>query len=74
MGRLACVLFLGERFTVSRAGTILLDFSCADHPAARHRGVPAGGARRAVASLGYAASNIGTKKLIPVQSTLAILF
>ena len=69
------VLFLGERFTVSRAGTIVLGFLGvliilrpgieAFQPAAL--GVLA-------ASLGYAISNIGTKKLIPVQSTIAILF
>jgi drug/metabolite transporter (DMT)-like permease len=69
------VLFLGERFTVSRAGSIVLGFLGmliilrpgieAFQPAAL--GV-------LVASFGYAASNIGTKKLIPVQSTLAILF
>jgi drug/metabolite transporter (DMT)-like permease len=72
---LLAVLFLGERFTVSRAGTIALGFLGvliilrpgieAFQPAAL--GV-------LVASLGYAASNIGTKKLIPVQSTIAILF
>jgi len=69
------VIFLGERFTVSRAGSIVLGFIGvliilrpgieAFQPAAL--GV-------LVASFGYAASNIGTKKLIPVQSTLAILF
>jgi drug/metabolite transporter (DMT)-like permease len=72
---LLAVLLLGERFTVSRAGSILLGFLGvliilrpgieAFQPAAL--GV-------LVASLGYAASNIGTKKLIPVQSTIAILF
>lgn len=72
---LLAVLFLGERFTLSRAGTIVLGFLGvliilrpgieAFQPAAL--GV-------LVASLGYAASNIGTKKLIPVQSTIAILF
>jgi len=69
------VLFLGERFTVSRAGSIVLGFLGvliilrpgieAFQPAAL--GVLA-------ASLGYAISNIGTKKLIPVQDTIAILF
>jgi drug/metabolite transporter (DMT)-like permease len=72
---LLAVLFLGERFTVSRAGSIVLGFLGvliilrpgieAFQPAAL--GVLA-------ASLGYAISNIGTKKLIPVQSTIAILF
>ncbi len=69
------VLFLGEKMTVSRAGTIVLGFLGvliilrpgieAFQPAAL--GV-------LLASLGYAISNIGTKKLIPVQSTIAILF
>jgi drug/metabolite transporter (DMT)-like permease len=69
------VLFLGEKMTVSRAGTIALGFLGvliilrpgieAFQPAAL--GV-------LLASLGYAISNIGTKKLIPVQSTIAILF
>jgi len=72
---LLAVLFLGERFTVSRAGSIALGFLGvlvilrpgieAFQPAAL--GV-------LLASLGYAVSNIGTKKLIPVQSTVAILF
>ena len=72
---LLAVLFLGERFTVSRAGSIAMGFLGvliilrpgieAFQPAAL--GV-------LLASLGYAVSNIGTKKLIPVQSTLAILF
>ncbi|MGB9368118.1 MAG: DMT family transporter [Xanthobacteraceae bacterium] len=72
---LLAVLFLGERFTVSRAGTIVFGFIGvlvilrpgveAFQPAAI--GV-------LVASLGYAVSNIATKKLIPVQSTIAILF
>ena len=72
---LLAVLFLGERFTASRAGSIVLGFFGvliilrpgieAFQPAAL--GV-------LVASLGYAVSNIGTKKLIPVQSTIAILF
>ncbi len=69
------VLLLGERFTTSRVGSIVLGFLGvllilrpgieAFQPAAL--GV-------LVASLGYAASNIATKKLIPVQSTIAILF
>jgi drug/metabolite transporter (DMT)-like permease len=69
------VLLLGERFTLSRAGSIALGFVGvliilrpgieAFQPAAL--GV-------VVASLGYAVSHIGTKKLIPVQSTIAILF
>jgi drug/metabolite transporter (DMT)-like permease len=72
---LLAVLLLGERFTLSRAGTIVLGFLGvliilrpgieAFQPAAI--GV-------LIASLGYAASNIATKKLIPVQSTIAILF
>jgi len=72
---LLAVLLLGERFTASRAGTIVLGFLGvlvilrpgieAFQPAAL--GV-------LVASFGYAASNIATKKLIPVQSTIAILF
>src|SRR5256885_14313193 len=72
---LLAVLLLGERFTVSRAGTIVLGFLGvililrpgieAFQPAAL--GV-------LLASFGYAVSNIATKKLIPVQSTIAILF
>ena len=72
---LLAVLLLRERFTVSRAGSILLGFTGvlvimqpgleAFQPAAL-----------AVlgASLGYAISNIATKKLVPVQHTIAILF
>jgi drug/metabolite transporter (DMT)-like permease len=69
------VMLLGERFTISRVGSIVLGFLGvllilrpgieAFQPAAI--GV-------LVASFGYAASNIATKKLIPVQSTIAILF
>jgi drug/metabolite transporter (DMT)-like permease len=69
------VLFLGERFTVSRAGSIALGFLGvlvilrpgfeAFHPAAL---------AVLAASFGYAASNIATKKLVPVQATIAILF
>ena len=69
------VLLLGERLTMSRAGSIVLGFLGvliilrpgieAFQPAAL--GVVA-------ASLGYAISSICTKKLIPVQSTIAILF
>ena len=45
---LLAVLFLGERFTLSRAGTIVLRLHRrAGDPAARHRGVPAGRDRRA---------------------------
>ena len=72
---LLAILLLGERFTLSRAGSIVLGFLGvliilrpgieAFQPAAI--GV-------LIASLGYAASNIATKKLIPVQSTIAILF
>jgi drug/metabolite transporter (DMT)-like permease len=69
------VLLLGERFTVSRAGSIALGFAGvliimrpgleAFQPAAL-----------AVlgASFGYAVSNIATKKLLAVQNTIAILF
>jgi len=69
------ILFLGERLTLTRAGSIALGFLGvliilrpgieAFQPAAI--GVLA-------ASLGYAISSIGTKKLIPVQDTIAILF
>jgi drug/metabolite transporter (DMT)-like permease len=69
------VLFLGERFTLSRGGSIACGFLgvliilrpgiAAFQPAAL--GV-------LVASLGYAISSICTKKLIPVQSTIAIIF
>ena len=72
---LLAVLFLGERFTVSRAGTIALGFVGvlfilrpgfeAFQPAAL---------AVLFASFGYAASNIATKKLVPVQHTIAILF
>src|ERR1043165_1898746 len=72
---LLAVVLLGERFTVSRAGTIVRGFLGvlvilrpgieAFQPAAL--GV-------LIASFGYAASNIATKKLIPVQSTIAIIF
>src|SRR4029077_20389306 len=72
---LLAVVLLGERFTLGRAGTIVLGFLGvlvilrpgieAFQPAAL--GV-------LVASFGYAASNIATKKLIPVQSTIAIIF
>jgi drug/metabolite transporter (DMT)-like permease len=69
------VLLLGERLTLSRAGSIVLGFAGvlvimrpgleAFQPAA----LAALGA-----SLGYAVSNIATKKLVPVQHTIAILF
>jgi drug/metabolite transporter (DMT)-like permease len=69
------VLLLGERFTVSRAGSIALGFLGvliilrpgieAFQPAAL---------AVLAASLGYAVSNIATKKLVPVQATIAILF
>jgi len=72
---LLAVLILGERLTLSRAGSIVLGFFGvliilrpgieAFQPAAL--GVIA-------ASLGYAISSIATKKLIPVQDTIAILF
>jgi drug/metabolite transporter (DMT)-like permease len=72
---LLAVIMLGERFSISRAGCIALGFAGvlvimrpgfeAFQPAAL-----------AVlgASLGYAISNIATKKLVPVQQTIAILF
>jgi drug/metabolite transporter (DMT)-like permease len=72
---LLAVLLLGERFTVSRAGTIVLGFLgvlIILRPGIEAFQPAAIGAL--VASLGYAASNIATKKLIPVQSTIAILF
>jgi drug/metabolite transporter (DMT)-like permease len=72
---LLAVLLLGERFTLRRAGSIVLGLIGvlvilrpgveALNPAAL---------AVLVASFGYAASNIATKKLIPVQSTIAILF
>jgi drug/metabolite transporter (DMT)-like permease len=72
---LLAVLFLGERFTVSRAGTIVLGllgvliilrpgFEAFQPAALAVLG----------ASFGYAVSNIATKKLVPVQHTIAILF
>ena len=69
------VLFLGEKMTVSRAGTIALGFLGVViilRPGIEAFQLAALGVL--VASLGYAASNIATKKLIPVQSTIAILF
>jgi drug/metabolite transporter (DMT)-like permease len=72
---LLAVVFLGERFTVSRAGTIVLGFLgvlVILRPGIEAFQPAAIGAL--VASFGYAVSNIGTKKLIPVQSTIAILF
>lgn len=72
---LLAVLILGERFTLSRGGSIVLGLIgvvvilrpgiAAFQPAAL---------AVLVASFGYAASNIATKKLIPVQDTIAILF
>ena len=69
------VLFLGERFTLSRAGSIVLGLLGvliilrpgieAFQPAAL---------AVLAASFGYAVSNIATKKLVPVQATIAILF
>jgi drug/metabolite transporter (DMT)-like permease len=69
------VILLGERFTVARAGTIALGFLGvlvimrpgleAFQPAAL---------AVLAASFGYAVSNIATKRLIPVQHTIAILF
>jgi len=72
---LLAVLLLGERFTVSRAGTIVLGFlgvMVILRPGIEAFQLAALGVL--VASFGYAASNIATKKLIPVQSTLAIIF
>ena len=72
---LLAVLFLGERFTVSRAGTIVLGFLgvlVILRPGIEAFQLAAIGVL--VASFGYAVSNIATKKLIPVQSTIAILF
>ena len=72
---LLAVLLLGERFTLSRAGSIVLGFVgvlVILRPGIEAFQLAALGVL--VASLGYAASNIATKKLIPVQSTIAILF
>jgi drug/metabolite transporter (DMT)-like permease len=72
---LLAVLLLGERFTVSRAGSIVLGFLGV--LVILRPGIEAfqlAALAVVVASLGYAASNIATKKLIPVQSTIAILF
>ena len=72
---LLAVLLLGERFTASRAGTIVLGFIgvlIILRPGIEAFQLAAIGVL--VASLGYAASNIATKKLIPVQGTIAILF
>jgi drug/metabolite transporter (DMT)-like permease len=72
---LLAVLLLGERFTLSRAGSIVLGFIgvlVILRPGIEAFQLAAIGVL--VASLGYAASNIATKKLIPVQSTIAILF
>jgi drug/metabolite transporter (DMT)-like permease len=73
-GILAVVL-LGERFSLSRGGSIVLGFAGvliimrpgleAFQPAAL---------AVLAASFGYAVSNIATKKLVPVQHTIAILF
>lgn len=69
------VLLLGERLTMSRAGSIVLGFVGvliilrpgieAFQPAAL---------AVLAASFGYAVSNIATKRLVPVQATIAILF
>jgi drug/metabolite transporter (DMT)-like permease len=69
------VFFLGERATVSRIGSVVLGFLGvivimrpgleAFQPAAL---------AVLAASFGYAVSNIATKKLVPVQHTIAILF
>ena len=69
------VLLLGEKFTFSRGGSIVLGFLGvlvimrpgieAFQPAAL---------AVLAASFGYAISNIATKKLVPVQHTIAILF
>ena len=65
--------FLGEKLTIGRAGSSRSVSRRAGHPAARHRGVSTaalGVLRRVV---GYAAPTCD-KKLIPVQSTIAIIF
>jgi drug/metabolite transporter (DMT)-like permease len=72
---LLAVFILGERATVSRIGSVVLGFIGvlvilrpgyeAFQPAAL---------AVLAASFGYAISNIATKKLIPVQDTIAILF
>jgi drug/metabolite transporter (DMT)-like permease len=72
---LLAVLLLGERFTVSRAGTIVLGFLgvlVILRPGIQGFQLAALGVL--LASFGYAASNIATKKLIPVQTTIAIIF
>jgi len=72
---LLAVFILGERATVSRVGSVLLGF--VGVLVILRPGVeafqPAALAVLA-ASFGYAISNIATKKLIPVQDTIAILF
>lgn len=72
---LLAVVLLGERLTISRAGSIAMGFLGvliilrpgieAFQPAAL---------AVLAASFGYAISNIATKKLVPVQHTVAILF
>jgi drug/metabolite transporter (DMT)-like permease len=72
---LLAVFLLGERATVSRIGSVVLGFLGvivimrpgleAFQPAAL---------AVLAASFGYAVSNIATKKLVPVQHTIAILF
>jgi drug/metabolite transporter (DMT)-like permease len=72
---LLAVIILGERFSISRAGCIVLGF--AGVLVIMRPGLEAfQPAALAVlgASLGYAISNIATKKLVPVQHTVAILF
>ncbi len=72
---LLAVLLLGERFTLSRGGSIVLGF--AGVLVIMRPGLEAfQPAALAVlgASFGYAVSNIATKKLVPVQHTIAILF
>jgi drug/metabolite transporter (DMT)-like permease len=74
-GGLLAVFILGERATVSRMGSIILGFIGvlvilrpgleAFQPAAL---------AVLAASFGYAVTSIATKKLIPVQHTIAILF
>jgi drug/metabolite transporter (DMT)-like permease len=69
------VLLLGERFTFRRGGSIVLGF--AGVLVIMRPGLEAfQPAALAVlgASFGYAVSNIATKKLVPVQHTIAILF
>jgi drug/metabolite transporter (DMT)-like permease len=72
---LLAVVFLGERATVSRVGSIALGFLgvlVILRPGFEAFQLAALGVL--AASFGYAVSSIATKKLIPVQDTIAILF